>query len=523
MPTVPQRKNHVHPVPDLSLVRARWLVRGVHDVHGVPTSEVVDDGAVVHQAGRILEVGSYTALRSMYPEVPVVHHAAHMLLPGFVNGHHHVGVTPLQSGAPDMALELWWAARLGTRSIDAYLDTLYSAFEMIASGVTTVQHIHGWMSGGYEEVHTASTAILRAYRDIGMRASYCYAVREQNRLVYEDDGMFCERLPPELAGPLRQVLTDQTMSFHDQMRLYAQLRDENRGQALTRIQLAPANLHWMTDDGLVAMAERARADGVPAHMHLVETVYQQEYARRRTGTTAVAHLDRLGVLGPWMTLGHGVWLTQEDIDRVAHAGACICHNCSSNFRLRSGVAPLNAFAAQGVTVALGLDEAGINDDRDMLQEMRLALRVHRTPGMEEAEVPNCAQVLRMATEHGARTTPFGASIGRLDPGRQFDAVAIDYDTATYPYQDPDIPPLDAVLQRARSRDVDTVYIGGNVVYAQGRFTHVDRDSVMRQVEAQLTRARTPDELQRRWLSKAVLPHIKAFYDGYLPEQAAHRP
>jgi cytosine/adenosine deaminase-related metal-dependent hydrolase len=49
----------------------------------------------------------------------------------------------------------------------------------------------------------------------------------------------------------------------------------------------------------------------------------------------------------------------------------ICHNASSNLRLRSGVAPLNHWAARGVNVAIGLDEAGINDDRDMLQEMRL--------------------------------------------------------------------------------------------------------------------------------------------------------
>jgi hypothetical protein len=32
--------------------------------------------------------------------------------------------------------------RLVARRVDLYLDTLYSAFEMIASGITTVQHLH---------------------------------------------------------------------------------------------------------------------------------------------------------------------------------------------------------------------------------------------------------------------------------------------------------------------------------------------------------------------------------------------
>jgi len=67
--------------------------------------------------------------------------------------------------------------------------------------------------------------------------------------------------------------------------------------------------------------------------------------------------------------------------------------------------------------AIGLDEAGINDDRDMLQEMRMVLRAHRVPGMDEEDVPSVAQVLRMATAGGAMTTPFGSHIGSLAVGK----------------------------------------------------------------------------------------------------------
>ena len=382
----------------VELVRAPWIVTGVQDRH---TAHVCSDAALAHEHGLVVEVGAFATVRARYPDAPVTHFPRHMLLPGFVNSHHHVGLTPLQLGSPDHALELWFASRLSARDVNLHLDTLYGAFEMIASGVTCVQHIHPRVAGTLAQLHAGATTVLDAYRSIGMRASYSYSVREQNRLVYEDDATFCAGLPSDIGVPLAAHLQRHTISFDDQMQLYAMLRDENAGERLTRIQLAPTNLHWVTDDGLIAMVERARADGVPMHMHLLETRYQKEYARRRTGMTAVQHLHRLGALGSDMTLGHAVWLTEDDVELVAHTGTCVCHNCSSNLRVRSGVAPLNALAKRGVVIGMGMDEAGLNDDRDMLLEMKLALRLHRVPGMEEDEVPTCVEVLRMATEHGA--------------------------------------------------------------------------------------------------------------------------
>ena len=220
-----------------------------------------------------------------------------MMLPGFVNAHHHVGLTPFQLGSPDHALELWFATRISARTIDFYLDTLYSAFEMLASGITTVQHIQGWMPGGVDQIHAVASDTLRAYRSIGMRASYCWGIRQQNRLVYEEDQAFCARLPTDLGNDLAAWLKAQTMPFEDALALFDRLTADNQRQSLTRIQLCPANLHWVTDDQLLAITEKARSAGVPMHMHLLETPYQKEYARRRTGTTAVQHLERLGVLG----------------------------------------------------------------------------------------------------------------------------------------------------------------------------------------------------------------------------------
>jgi cytosine/adenosine deaminase-related metal-dependent hydrolase len=484
--------------------------------------EEIADGAVLQEDGTITAVGTFADLSRRHPNVPVVGTGNDVLLPGFINGHHHVGLTPVQLGSPDMPLELWFVTRMVMRGVNLYLDTLYSAFEMIASGVTTVQHIHGWAPGRLAEIESRADEVIRAYEDIGMRVSYSFAVRDQNRLVYQRDEDFLASLPAELRGPAQRWFDRLQLTLDDYFALFETLYHRHQNKSRVQIQLAPANLHWCSDAALTRLAEMSRRYNVPLHMHLVETAYQKEYARRRGGCTALEYIDRFGLLGPQMTLGHGVWLNEADIDRIAETGTCICHNCSSNFRLRSGVAALNVFEAKGITTAIGIDEAGINDDRDMLQEMRMVLRAHRIPGMVDDDVPTIAQVFRMATEGGAKTTAFGARIGVLAPGKAADMVLIDWRQVAYPYLDPETPVLDAVLQRGKAGGVRTVVCDGEVIYADGKFTKVDRDAALSALHQDLQRALADDEVERRSLSKALLPHVRAFYANYI-DPTRHEP
>jgi cytosine/adenosine deaminase-related metal-dependent hydrolase len=501
-----------------TLIRGRAMITRATGRHAV---EEIADGAVLQEDGVIVVTGTYDDLSRRYPAVPVIGTGREILIPGFVNGHHHVGLTPLQLGSPDMPLELWFITRMVSRNLNFYLDTLYSAFEMIGSGITTVQHIHGWVPGTQEQVEACANDVIRAYEDVGMRVSYCHAVRDQNRLVYQDDAAFVASLPPELRGPMRRWFDRFQLGLEGCMDLFHSLHGAHAGKERVRIQLAPANLHWCSDAALSAMADASEKFDVPMHMHLVETAYQKEYAKRRGGGTAVEYLDRFGLMNKRMTLGHGVWLNESDIARVAETGTCICHNCSSNFRLRSGVAALNRFEAHGVNVAIGLDEAGINDDRDMLQEMRLVLRAHRTPGMDD-DAPTTAQVFRMATSGGARTTAYGARLGTIEAGRAADLVLLDWEQISFPYLDAETPTLDALIQRAKTGGVRKVLCAGEVIYDDGRFTRVDRDGALRALHDDLARALADDEVERRKLSKALLPHVRKFYAGYF-DPAAHVP
>ncbi|HZU89028.1 MAG TPA: amidohydrolase family protein [Stellaceae bacterium] len=499
-----------------SLIRGLAIVTGPVDRR---QWRQIADGAVLQRDGVIEEIGPFAELSERHPQVPVIGSGRHIVLPGFVNAHHHIGLTPVQHGSPDMPLELWFVTRLVMRRVDLYLDTLYSAFEMIASGITTVQHLHGWLPGDLAAVEAGANEVIRAYQDIGMRVSYSFAVRDQNRLVYRDDKEFTDSLPAELRPPLARHFARFPLSLADYGALFAHLHARYRDQERVKIQLAPANLHWCSDQALTMLAEQAQRYDTPLHMHLVETPYQKEYARRRGGGTALDYIDRFGLLGPRLTLGHGVWLGEADLDRIAATGTHICHNCSSNFRLRSGLAPLNAFERRGINTAIGLDEAGINDDRDMLQEMRLVLRAHRVPGMDEEEVPSVGQVLRMATIGGALTTPFADRIGTLAVGKAADLVLIDRDRIAYPYLDPETPLLAAVIQRAKSDTVDLVMVAGEVIYEGGRFTRIDRAAALRELHQSLKRPLAADEIERRHLAKALLPHVRRFYAGYFDPEA----
>ena len=500
-----------------SLIRSRAMITHAIDRHR--WAEIAD-GAVLQEDGTITAIGTYAELSRQHPTVPVIGSDNDILLPGFINGHHHVGLTPVQLGSPDMPLELWFVTRMVMRNVNPYLDTLYSAFEMISSGITTVQHLHGWAPGKLPEVEARCEEILRAYQDVGMRVSYSFSVRDQNRLVYQADQEFVASLPVELRGPVHRWYDRFQLSLDDFFAIFEDLHGRHHNKSRIKVQLSPANLHWCSDAALTRFADISRKYDVPMHMHLVETAYQKEYARRRGGGTAVEYIDRFGLLGRHMTLGHGVWLNESDIDRLAESGTCICHNCSSNFRLRSGVAALNEFEAKGINTAIGLDEAGINDDRDMLQEMRMVLRAHRVPGMEDNAVPTAAQVFRMATSGGAKTTAFGDRLGVLEVGRAADMVLIDWRQLSWPYLDEETPLLDAVLQRAKA--VRTVICDGEVIYDDGRFTKVDRNAAMRALHEDLQRALADDEIERRKLSKALLPHVKAFYANYF-DPAKHEP
>ena len=354
--------------------------------------------------------------------------------------------------------------------------------------------------------------VLRAHADARMRVALAVAVSDQNALVYEDDQKFLATLPPELQRGMAALLMHRGIPADGYFQVFQHLREAHADSQLVRILLGPAGLQWCSDELLTRIAEAAGLAKAGIHLHAVESPYQKEYAVRRFGRTAFAHLHELGVLGPRTSCAHCVWVTESDLEILADTQTTVVHNPSSNLRLGCGTAPVLPMLQRGVNVALGTDGSTLNDDDDMLQEIRLCLRLHRPIGLR-AEHLSPGQALAMATVAGARAAQFEDQIGRLTAGRRADLVLLRMH-GLVPTSLAVTDVLQAFLLRAKSTSIDTVMIDGQIVLREGALTAIDKEAVEAELAAEASQERTGGEREREQLIAAAIPYMVRFYEDW---------
>ena len=501
-----------------SMIRGKYLLS---PASGGETTALSDVG-VYQEDGIIVEVGPYMTLRSRYQADEELGGSDYAIVPGLVNAHHHGrGVTTLQMGTCDDALELWILDGWGRRPYDHYLMTLYTALNMLESGTTTVMYNHPQTATATlrEDVE----AVLRGFLDAGMRVAFSSYFRNQNRVVYAADSDFLSGLPADLAEGVNRHLAATDMTDDEYFAFFQEMYNRYNGDSSGKVKvlLSPSNVQWNTDEFLQRTREAAVQYRTPIHMHLVESNYQKEYGIRTWGKTPVEHLQDLEFLGPELSCAHAVWLTERDIDLLAGAGATVCHNASSNLRLKNGIAPVNPMLARGLNVAMGTDSTAINDDDDLLQEMRLVSKLHRQPGIGAPAITS-EQVLAMATANAASPTGFGGEIGVLEPGRKADMLLIRMRDLEDPYLEQDLPPLEGVLGRAKARDIDTVIVDGEALLKNGSHQRVNKDEITRELRDQLARPLEPHTLETRRMAARLRPYAEEFYRSWESEGGAPR-
>ena len=358
-----------------------------------------------------------------------------IVLPGFVNTHHHLDQTLTRNlpAAQNNNLFPWlkahyrvWASRTPEAS---RCSTLIGLAELAASGCTTVfDHAYVFKNGSRVDDQIA------AAREIGVRFHAC---RGSMSLGESRGG-----LPPD------DCVEDEPAILTDCVRAIETYHDRSRG-AMTRLVVGPCSPFSVSTDLLKESAKLARAYEVPLHTHLCETMDEERYTLERYQLRPVAWMATLGWLGTDVWFAHAIHVNDDEIKEMARAGVGAAHCPSSNMRLASGIAPVKKYLAAGVKVGLGVDGSASNDGSNMLLEARQALLLARLRlGLLPPEGPRtlfllsqshplrahewmtAREVLEIATRGGAAVLGRD-DIGSLEVGKCADFFSIDLNTVDY--------------------------------------------------------------------------------------------
>lgn len=396
----------------------------------------------------------------------------HIILPGFVNTHHHLYQTLTRVLAQDADLFTWlktlypiWA-NLTDEAI--YISTLTGLAELALSGCTTSSD-HLYI---YPNDCTLDSQI-RAASEIGVRF---HAARGSMSLGESKGG-----LPPD------RVTEDEAFIIKDTQRLIETYHDPNR-YAMLRVVVAPCSPFSVTPDLMRESAELARAYGVTMHTHLAETIEEEAFCLETFGKRPVEYAESLGWTGHDVWHAHCVHMNQPEIELFGRTGTGVAHCPTSNMRLASGIAPVLAWRQAGVKVGLGVDGSASNDGSHLLAEARQAMLLQRVaPDRYLSEKPGgrggfagkpdamtAREALELATRGGAAVLGRD-DIGYLAPGMAADFIAIDLNRVGFAGAGHD--PVAAIVF-CQPVNVDYSVINGRIVVENGRLATIDLPPVL---------------------------------------------
>jgi cytosine/adenosine deaminase-related metal-dependent hydrolase len=253
---------------------------------------------------------------------------------------------------------------------------------------------------------------------------------------------------------------------------------------------AGAALQAHADSGLRTVfvdgaADVSRASEAPASPHLTLATGGDDprswVTARENGLRIHAHAavdaDQRGLgemasmLGNDVTLIHGSYFEDRDLDAVASSGAAIILTPSSE--MAGGLAPLDVqkLIDRGIRPGLGVDTERIGPG-DVFAQMRAAISLQHATLFDlklagKSGLPKLLttrEVIRYGTIDGARAVGLGDVTGSLTPGKQADVVVLRTDRPNiYPINDP----IGAVVWGMDTSNVDWVLVAGRPVMQSG--------------------------------------------------------
>ncbi|MBX3603633.1 MAG: amidohydrolase family protein [Piscinibacter sp.] len=386
-------------------------------------------GLALHVAGgRFAAIGPRAELAARLPGLTLIELPQRLLMPGFVDTHHHLTQSfgkALAFGEPSEIFRRIWVpleSHLDPHSL--YLASKLAALEALRGGFTTVCDAGTRASQGLE-------AVAAATREAGLRCVL--------GLICHDDG-----------------------SQHDAV-LRAAQRFLAHGDALLHPSLAVAIPEATTDRMLHDVARLAGEAGAVFQVHVNEHLASVERSLVARGQRPLQHLHAAGALGPQALLAHATMLAPDEVVLLRDSGAAVAYNPVASAWKGNAVAPAGLLAALGVRFGLGTDGTR-SDGFRLMDAAETAQRLAFGLANGDSSCGGGALWLRHATAHGAEAAGLGALTGTVAEGRAADFLLVDLDV-------PELTPswdLPWELVRLAARDqIQAVFVAGRLRLWQG--------------------------------------------------------
>lgn len=401
------------------IIDARWVLPVE------PAQAVLRDYSLVVDHGRIVALAPTASVRQSYQARSHVVRDRHVLLPGFVNAHAHAAIGLLPATPPRSPVQQWLREQVWP------LEKRWVSAEFVRTG--------------------SQLALLDMLRlGITCCADMYLFPEEVARIARE------WRLRLAVGLPIADAPSPWARTADEYLERSAALYDQWRGDPWVTPYFAPHAPYSVSNATLERLRRAADQLDAPVAMHLHETQDEVAASLREFGQRPIARLRELGLLRHGFTAIHAVALDDDDIASLARAGCGVVHCPGSNLRLGSGIAPVAALRAAGVTLALGSDGPLSGARPDLLGEARLAALL-ASGQTQRVNALDAAAALQAATLGGAQVLGLAQRIGSLEPGKDADCICIALDDDV-PWQG-DV--ADALLFHAQSgQDVTDVWVAG---------------------------------------------------------------
>ena len=460
------------------LIRGGWVVGFAHGAH-----TLVREGVVVWEGDRIVHVGSDFS-GTVDQEIDA---RGKLVCPGFIDTHVHSGHRAshrliTDAGRPDYFgqpfLEIT-VPRKGTRiggdpryarpdAPDAdtghRLLARFTVAELLRNGITTFMEFGSQLR--------VQEALLGEVDRLGVRA-YLGAGYDSGRWVGDAQGRL-KRVIDEAAG-CREF--DGALAFI--RRVDGTVNGRVRGL------LAPREVETCSLDLLRATRAAANELRLPIVTHAAYNIIEFYEILREHRMTPVELMERVGLLGPDLTIGHGNLIADNallnysggrELPLMGRHGVTVSH-CPVNIARRARyLDSWQTYRAAGVNLALGSDTY----PRDLIMQMRIASYFGKVMS-HNLFAASAAEVFEAATLGGARALGRD-DLGRLAPGAKADIVVIDLATRDALRFGPVRDPVKALVECGIGDDVVTVIVDGVVRMRDRVIPGVDLAALRRQAQ-----------------------------------------